>query len=259
MNCRLYSFTRKNGRSDNQDYIFYEKKQFHENETIMMFGVCDGMGGMEKGNELSRLTAWTFCSYFSRFMAKALSKEQAAIPSSVTMQDVLSDAVNAVQKTMCSYMEKWEIRGGSTLTVGVIAGRVLYFVNAGDSPCYLINKKRESLELISDIENCAYEGLQNGNFTEKESPEFQSASSYLTNFIGSHRFRKPKVRSYPIFKDDLILMGSDGLFGRLDEQEIFQDAGSISTVKLLEKIADHAADMGERDNQSGIVCKMIHS
>lgn len=257
MDYRVYTFTRKNGRSENQDYLFYEKKQFHENETIVTFGVCDGMGGMENGNEISRLTAWTFCAYFSRIMTTVLSKENAAVPSHMAMGQILTDSVNAVQKTIRSYMEKHDINGGSTLTVGVINGKRLYTINAGDSPCYLINKKRESMELISNIENSAYEGLKNGSFTDKSSSKFYVASSYLTNFIGCRRFREPKVQSCPIFKDDLILAGSDGLFGRLDDREIFQDSVHISAVKLLKKIADHAADIGENDNQSGIVCKIM--
>lgn len=48
MKGQIYSFTRANGRTENQDYLFYEKKKFSDNEEITILGVCDGMGGMEK-------------------------------------------------------------------------------------------------------------------------------------------------------------------------------------------------------------------
>lgn len=256
MDYRVYSFTRRNGRAENQDYLFYEKKQFAESETLLLFGVCDGMGGMDNGSEISRLTAWTFEAYFSRYMAAALAQAKAPVLPHSRMEQILIHSVKAVQKTICAYMIKHEIDGGSTLTAAVIDEKMLYVVNSGDSPCYLINRQRESIELISEIENFAYEGLKQGKFTDVKSREFYRASSYLTNFIGSQRFREPKVRRYPVIAGDLILMGSDGLFGNLDQTEIFQEAVQISAVKLLEQLACRTASEGETDNQSGIVCRV---
>lgn len=257
MDYRIYTFTRKNGREENQDYLFYEKKNFAENDTIAVFGVCDGMGGMENGSEISRLTAWTFNAYFSRFVANAMIKEKKEVLNPSSLKQILSDTVQSVQKVIFSYMRKYKIRGGSTLTVGAISDKMLYLINAGDSPCYLINKMNGSVELISNIENCAYEGLKRGTYIDKKSREFSLASSYLTNFIGCEKFRKPEIRSIPVFKDDLILMGSDGLFGSLDPEELLEEATRISVVKLLEKLADRVKKEGEKDNQSGIICRVM--
>lgn len=256
MQERIYSFTRKNGRAENQDYLFYEKKKYNENESILTFGICDGMGGMEDGGTIAKLTAWTFCTYYSRAMANAFSKTGDLVPSDDMFGQLLSRAVNATQKTVTAYMEKNHVYGGSTLTVGVILSKMLYVINVGDSPCYVINGDRNSIELISDIENSAYEGLKKGIYTDKHSLQFRNASHRLTNFIGNQRFREPNVHSIPVFQNDLILMGSDGLFGTLGERDLFQIASGISTAKLLEQIADRSAQKGEHDNQSGIVCKI---
>ena len=106
MKGQIYSFTRANGRTENQDYLFYEKKKFSDNEEITILGVCDGMGGMEKGKEISRLTAWTFGAYFSRKILTAFAEEGSEILSLRGIKTVLEGSVGAVHKTISAYMKE---------------------------------------------------------------------------------------------------------------------------------------------------------
>ncbi len=253
MKGQIYSFIKTNGRTENQDYLFYEKKKFSDNEEITIFGVCDGMGGMEKGNEISRLTAWTFGAYFSRKILTAFAEEGSEILSRRGMKTVLGGSVSAVQKTICAYMKEHKISGGSTLTAAVICGQNLLVANAGDSPCYLADTKTNYMELISEVENWGYEGLKKGIYADKKSREFARASSYLTNYIGGKKSKEINVRSLQVFPGNMVLMGSDGLFGILDDTEILQELKRSSNENALERIAARSAMQGETDNQSGIL------
>ena len=253
MKGQIYSFTRANGRTENQDYLFYEKKKFSDNEEITILGVCDGVGGMEKGKEISRLTAWTFGAYFSRKILTAFAEEGSEILSLRGIKTVLEGSVGAVHKTISAYMKEHKISGGSTLTAAVICGRNLFVANAGDSPCYLADTKTNYLELISEVENCGYEGLKKGIYSDKKSGEFLKASSYLTNYIGGEKIKKTKVRSLQLFPGNMVLMGSDGFFGILEEKEILQELKHPSKEHIPERIAERSAMQGETDNQSGIL------
>lgn len=253
MTGQIYSLIRKNGRAENQDYLFYEKKKFNDNEEMTVFGVCDGMGGMEEGDRLSRLTAWTFGAYFSQKIVPFLAKDKAVVPEREEIWQILEHTVESVQRTIAAYIKKHRISGGSTLTAGVICRNSLHVINAGDSPCYLIDITNDSVILVSNVENCAYEGLAKGIFTDKRSPEFERASCYLTNYIGAPDFKKPETCSYQIFPGNQILAGSDGLFGNLDEGELLLAAKELPEEKILERIAGKSASMGETDNQSGVL------
>ena len=253
MTGQIYSLIRKNGRAENQDYLFYEKKKFNDNEEMTVFGICDGMGGMEQGGQLSRLTAWTFGAYFTQKIVPFLAKENAVIPKRKEIREILENTMESVQRTIAAYIKKHRISGGSTLTAGVICKNSLHVVNAGDSPCYLIDMKNDAVILVSNVENYAYEGLAKGIFTNKKSPEFERASSYLTNYIGAKDFRKPEAHSYQIFPGNRVLAGSDGLFGNLDEEEILTAAKDLPEEKSLERIAGKSVSMGETDNQSGVL------
>src|SRR5699024_5305278 len=126
MTGQIYSLIRKNGRAENQDYLFYEKKKFNDNEEMTVFGVCDGMGGMEEGDRLSRLTAWTFGAYFSQKIVPFLAKDKAVVPEREEIRQILERTVESVQRTIAAYIKKHRISGGSTLTAGVICRNSLH-------------------------------------------------------------------------------------------------------------------------------------
>jgi protein phosphatase len=255
MEYEYSSMCRRNGRLDNQDFIFCSEKKFGLKQNILMLGVCDGMGGMEKGTLISSLAAWVFEVYFAKGMTNSVAREE----NPLSIKKTLINAFVNTNRKVHSYMIQNDINGGTTMSVAVLLNDDLYFANVGDSPCYLIDQKKETIQLISNIENKGYQMLKSGELKDKDSYEYQKNACLLLNYIGvkKEKFIRPDIYYCKLQPDQMILMGSDGFFGELDEKELYWKSLCLNQKQALENIADNARTHGTTDNQSGIICRIF--
>lgn len=257
MKCELYGITKKNGRESNQDFCFFEKKQFGENMELAVLGVCDGMGGMEDGADISHLAALNFQLFFWKEMIHTMLHTEVGDYSSEIIKLGMQNGVRGAQKVVCAYMNKRKIKGGTTLTAAVIWKKKLFVMNVGDSPCYLLSPANREVMLTSKIENRAYQGLEAGLITDPNSKEFKIAASYLTNYVGSEYFHEPEVKQYHVFPGDKVLIGSDGAFGSIQKNELNELILCEQMNMAAEQILLESANRGEHDNQTLVMCRIL--
>ena len=199
-------------RTGNEDALFLDD----ENKIYV---VADGMGGHQAGEVASSLVIETIRDYMKRFTEEdnveemtaadeTLSKEANRLLSSIHLANL---GVNKVSHTKESY------RGmGSTVSAVYFTDKTLIAANVGDSPIYLVhNGNIERLSVPHTV--MAEQEALDPESAKKLGREFRHM---LTRAMGIEDTVKPDVCEIPFFKDDMVVISSDGLSDKVSADEI---------------------------------------
>ncbi|MDO4556059.1 MAG: SpoIIE family protein phosphatase [Lachnospiraceae bacterium] len=249
----VYFESRKNKRQINQDCHFYMEYRINHEALLRIFVIADGMGGLSKGERASGLAAR---KWILKLQTMTLSEEFLNKTLTEQIENLKRFSYRSVQEINDEvYQELTDegIEGGTTLTVGILFWDTLILTNCGDSPAYLYQKDGNFLKLTRD-QNVAEELVRQQKIT-RDSAIYEQKKHMLTDYIGKYRKSSPSVVSIEYQKGDILLMGSDGAFGNLKEEEL-KDLiykGKTRLGELIGMIFRKAEEAGEEDNQTMIV------
>ena len=247
----VYFESRKNKRRTNQDYHLYMEYRVNHEAMIKAMLVADGMGGLACGEVASELAGqkWMLklhqMTMSKDFLGKSLNEQ-------IEQLKYFSfSVVKEINEEVYQELSDKGITGGTTLSTAILYWDTLIFSNCGDSPAYYYNGQEKKFAKLSREQNAAEELLAEGK-VRKNSPEYWKHKNMLTDYIGKYRQSNPYIAAIPFKKEDCILIGSDGAYGRLDEADI---GGLIEQHyhmpdRLIKNIMEEAEKQGEEDNQT---------
>lgn len=250
----VYFESRKNKRRVNQDYHLYMEYRINHEAMIKVFVIADGMGGLSCGELASTLAVE---KWMLKLQKQTLSEEflGRTIQEQMECLKVFSfHAVQEINQEVYQELINQGIEGGTTLTTGILFFNTLILSNCGDSPAYCYQRKEKSLLKVSKEQNVAEELVRQGK-TTKNSSLYLQKKNMLTDYIGKYREAIPNVCTLSFEPGDLLLLGSDGAFGRLREEDlrriILEKEGQPD--KIIGEVMRQAEEMGEEDNQTMIL------
>lgn len=200
-------------RSENQDRVGVLRTQDDQGRTFIVCALCDGMGGMEAGEECASLAIASF--FISCYHNRNTSISERLLNSA----RIANDAV----------FSKYAARGGATLSAFIIDNFGRFFgVNIGDSRIYSISNEIKQLTVDDTIAG-QIDASAGNNYGRNE----------LLQFVGMGRDIQPHLIEFPIAsKDALVLLTSDGVHFLPKEvmQSISQNSNepAIAVKRLLE-------------------------
>lgn len=216
-----------------------------EHDAPVLAAVFDGMGGEEKGE---------YASFISARIAKGL---YSAIkdPAGVPMDELVSNYVQAANDEIRNYLEENKCRtGGSTVVAAVIKNETIYPFSLGDSRIYLMRDGQ--LSQISKDQTLAMKKYE-ANIYSLEEAERSNDSHKLTSFLGVDHSRKGLQPQFyePVVmqQQDQLLLCSDGLYDELSADEIRQIIVNNPENPTLELVRAALAS-GGNDN---VTCALI--
>jgi serine/threonine protein phosphatase PrpC len=181
--------------------------------------VADGMGGQGGGDVASRVAVSTVSSYLLNWMPwGAAPADQAQRTGSLPgVRDQLSSAVVAGDQTVRRTGAKSGApRMGTTLTMALVLGTMLYVTHVGDSRCYLL-RAGQLRRLTTDhtmaqrVADASHEPL---------APDSQ-LHHILWNALGATEDApQPEIVKLVLEPSDVILICSDGLSKHVADAEI---------------------------------------
>lgn len=250
----VYFESRKNKRSTNQDYHLFMEYRINHEAMIRIFLVADGMGGLACGELASSLAGEKWLLKLQKF---TMSKEFLGRSLNEQIENLKRfsyQAVEEINEEVYRELSDRGITGGTTLTTGILYWDTLILANCGDSPAYLYQKKGNSFVSLSREQNAAEELLKEGKVT-KDSPEYRRHKHLLTDYIGKYRRAEPHVTLVPFCAGDMLLIGSDGAFGNLQENQIknIVKEKEHAPEQIVRDILSASEQLGEEDNQTLIV------
>ncbi|MFI3187626.1 MAG: protein phosphatase 2C domain-containing protein, partial [Methylococcaceae bacterium] len=223
-------------RKDQQDaYGFsdFEDRLFIAHGGVLAV-VCDGMGGLEKGDEASRLAVKTL---LESYMAKTTEE-------SVT--EALDKAIAQANRAVIQLGIQTGHRGnvGSTLVAAVVYEDELFWRSAGDSRIYW--SRNQQLTQLSTDHNYAQELMRDPKHNQlspediANHPQGNALVSYLG--VGEDMAFEQNERPVKLHPGDTVFICSDGIYNTLDEAEIAGALQLAEAMKSAQELQHRALD-----------------
>ena len=204
--------------------------------------VCDGMGGMDSGNEASEAAVEAFLQLFHSLLAEGDIPRQ------------LREGTLAVSDGI---FQRFRGRSGTTAVAVRIQGGGLHWISVGDSAIFL--KRGECVFQLNREQTCLndlYLRELRQEPIQKERAEGDEDARRLTAFVGIDCLEQvdQSLRPWVLRDGDVILLCSDGISGVLSPAEL-REAMSLPPdegCRLLETMVQEKALPGQ-DNYTGVM------
>lgn len=227
-------------RKNNEDYLFLDDDQ-------KLYVVADGIGGHQAGEVASKLVVETIRDYMKQFKNggeaeeldgsdETLSREANRLLAGINMAN---NVVYNVSHTKNTYSGM-----GSTVSAVYFTDKILIYANVGDSPIYLV--RNGNIELLSTTHNQFFEMVAlDPAMAMHISPEFKHI---LTRAIGTQKSVKTDICEIRYFKEDILVISSDGLSNKISQEEILDVVNKERPDKACRSLVDLANKRGGDDN-----------
>lgn len=230
-------------RSNNQDALLTD-------DSSNLYIVADGMGGHAGGEIASKVCIESirdFCKEHQSYFQPSNTPNESQFPE---VRQGLSRAVNhACAKIYERALEEPLLKGmGTTATVLKIIGNNAFVAHVGDSRLYLF--RSGFLYRMTHDHSLVSEHIRAGLLTEEEAA-FHQLRNVITRSVGYQEEEEVDTAAFKVFPNDIMLLCSDGLHGKISDQEIatmLKDYG----LKAVPKLIALANERGGDDNISVI-------
>lgn len=247
MRFLVHASTEKgNYRSTNQDSICVRKAEWRANE-ILMAVVCDGMGGLSKGELASAVTVRSFAEWFD--------KELPGIIENVALEEIgrqWDERLHKISEKMKQYGNQSGKSMGTTFTGILMMGGKYVMVHVGDSRIYKIQKN--AVQLTADHTYVARE-IAAGRMTEEEALHSPKRNT-LSQCIGASKNLLPECRFGNVYHGDTFVICSDGFRHKITSHEMacyFQKKDTLENI--CSDLIQINMERGEKDNISVVAIK----
>jgi serine/threonine protein phosphatase PrpC len=240
-------------RERNEDALFTLNTILSDGNTELPFGVfivADGMGGHEHGEVASSVAVRTMAEYvLSRLYLPFLSIGERQHSS---LQEVMENGVVQAQQAVV----KFAPGGGTTLTAALIVGEQVTIAHVGDSRAYFIFPDGR-MEVVTQDHSLVHRLVELGQISEWEA-QVHPQRNVLYRALGQSEPFKPDVYTHPMPHPGYLLICSDGLWGVIPEQDMFQMiTGARNPAVACKNLVDAANAAGGPDNISVILVQYL--
>ena len=235
----------------NQD-SFIIKKALIGNSEIVMAIICDGMGGLSKGELASATVIEVFSDWFDDNILYEFENINLEI-----IGEKWSLLLKKLNSEINEFGKDRGIRLGTTFTGALFVDEKYVVVHVGDSRLYHIGTK---LSQITKDQTFIARAIENGELTENEAKN-DSRRNVLLQCVGASKFVEPEI-ILGITQEKGYLFCSDGFRHEITSEEIYTH---FKPSKLKNKESMHAnartlidenKKRQEKDNISVVLIKV---
>ena len=236
-------------RKQNEDSLFLD-------DRLGLYVVADGMGGHNAGEVASKLVVETIRDYIRQGQSDDPVEERVGIDANLSKEAQLLLAGiqlsnRIVHKTALS---NEAYRGmGSTVSAVYFTEKTFIVANVGDSLIYLIRN--------GAIEQLAVPHTLVAEQTERDPDNAELLWSdfkhVLTRAMGVDEKVKADINEWPLCKNDILVICSDGLTDKASAEEILELVYNRRSERACKSLVDLANARGGDDNITVIVLKVI--
>ncbi len=238
-------------RKINQDSAMIKVANTKSHGRISFAAVCDGMGGLSRGEVASckmirALEGW--------FMDELPLMQN--LPMAQLWDTVETSLLRLIARTGGEIKRYGRHRGislGTTLTALLQIGNEYMTINVGDSRIYLVD--RRGAEAVTRDQSLIQDKLERGEIAAADSAD-DPEKNVLLQSVGASREVVPEVRRGCFGGDTTVLAVSDGFWRKLSPREIHDKLCPQMCVtpedmlRECRKLADMAVRRKEDDNIS---------
>lgn len=230
---------------------------FLVDRTINLYAVADGMGGHKAGEVASSIVIDTIRDRMTGYLQGRIIPnyydETVISKDSALLLSCFEDANTAVYSES---QNSPDCKGmGSTLSAVFFTENSFVSANVGDSPVLWIHKGEICRVYVPHTylsEKARQQSLGNPNAIYDNSIK----SHILTRSIGVRPEVEPSFFEVPCYKNDYIVIASDGLTDKLQVGEIRDVVMSKKPERACDILIDMANERGGEDNITILIIKV---
>lgn len=210
----IVSATTDIGLRKNTNQDSYCVRVFRSKQGRVVFAVlCDGMGGLAKGEVASTSLVKAFCKWSEEKLPLLCENE---IQDRDIRDDWTNIAIEYNQKIKV-YGKKCGVSMGTTVTAMLLTEKRYYIINVGDTRAYEI---KDGVKVLTKDQTVVAREVELGNLT-LEQAERDPRRSVLLQCIGASDEVYPDLFFGDTRKDAVYMLCSDGFRHEITEQEIY--------------------------------------
>lgn len=234
----------------NQDSVILKHAASSRGEVLMAI-VCDGMGGLDKGELASKTVVMAFDEWFEKELPYELE-----MPDLNVIAAKWTLMLKDLNKRISDYGENVGVNLGTTFTGILFVEDEYICLHVGDSRLYYLGG---SIQQLTEDQTLVAREIAAGRLTEEEA-KTDKRRSILTQCIGASAEIEPQVIRAKTERG-VYLLCSDGFRHVITSDEIYEN---LAPVNLMNKKAMHGnaqylidriKALRERDNISVVLIK----
>lgn len=239
-------------KSTNQDSLLVQQAQT-DYGPVLLAVLCDGMGGLQKGELASASLVRDFSAWFHR--------ELPALLQDGLQQEALRESWDRlIQQSnikIASYGAKANISLGTTCVALLLVGSLYYILNVGDSRVYLIS---DNVYQLTKDQTYVQREIDAQRMTYEQSL-VDPQRSVLLQCIGASSIVEPAYYVGNVQPNQCYLLCCDGFRHVVDPSEFFRYLGPQVAVnreimrKNLEYLTELNKQRQETDNITAALVK----
>ncbi len=238
-------------RTRNEDSYFLS-------EECNLFVVADGMGGHSGGEFASRLAISTI----EEVLGSMLKDPEATVISGINSDDAnygqkLKYAIEvAGQRIFDQALYDPELKGmGTTITSLMVDDDdcIGYVANVGDSRVYLI---RQGVITQLTVDHSLVNEQKDSDLMSKDEIK-KKYKNVITRSVGYQEDVEIDLVTLELYKDDKLLLCSDGLTNMVDDQQLLDIVTTQDVDNSCRELVRLANSNGGDDNVTVIVCEVV--
>ena len=200
-------------KSTNQDSL--SVKVINTPQGRMTFAVlCDGMGGLEKGEVASASVIKAFDNWVRNSLPSLCS---APLEDSI-IREQWNHIITEQNNTIKNYGAKQGVKLGTTAVIMLLTQTRYYIMNVGDSRAYEIT---DTLKQITNDQTFVAHEVALGNMTEEEA-RTDERRNVLLQCVGASDEVYPDMFFDTVCENAVYMLCSDGFRHEISNDEIFE-------------------------------------
>ncbi|MGN0395324.1 MAG: PP2C family protein-serine/threonine phosphatase [Coprococcus sp.] len=241
-------------KETNQDAVLAVKANTDIGKIALLV-ICDGMGGLAKGELASAMVIRSFQEWFRTELRKLSGTSINEKSIRKAWLDIISNQNNLIQ----IYGISNGIKLGTTLACILLYEDNYLICNIGDSRVYRINS---DISLMTKDHSYVQMEIDAGRMTPEEA-EISPKRSIIMQCIGASEDIYPDFFSGKVENSDIFVVCSDGFRHKISTEELYQylnpkvissEINMLNNVKYLTELNKHRQ---ETDNISVAIAKVI--
>lgn len=241
-------------KSTNQDSLCIQVAETQLG-TVVLAVICDGMGGLSKGELASASVVCAFKQWFETELPMFM--KQINIVGNIKIS--WGQLIKKQNQRIAEYGKSNGIQLGTTLTALLIVETDFLLVgHVGDTRVYRIN---QTIDQITEDQTVVNREMKRGNMTLEEA-ENDSRRNVLLQCIGASKVVRPSFFISKAQRGDVFVLCSDGFRHKINDYEMLSAFRSTNTLdeesirQQIIKLVEVNKFRNENDNITAIVIKL---
>jgi serine/threonine protein phosphatase PrpC len=210
-------------KKTNQDSVCVKVANTEKHGQVAMVVLCDGMGGLDKGELASATVIRAFSNWFENELSNYLNH--------ISLKNISVEWERLIKEQnyrISQYGKKVDVSLGTTVTAMLIVDDKYLIAHVGDSRAYEIT---DSITQLTEDQTFIAREIKKGNMTPEQAAK-DPRRNMLLQCVGASKNVVPQMIQGKVKENSVYMFCSDGFRHVLSNEEIYENFNPSNAVDI---------------------------